>query len=634
MNVALYVRRSTNERLQADSLKVQEQILRAYAREHSMEIVEIFTDSASGTSTKHRAAFLRMVEKITHGAPFEAVLVRDVSRFGRFFDMDEGAFFEVLFLGHGVRTVYCEEAFAQDTSPMACLVKGVRRVMASEYSRDRSRLVRYAQSRATRLGFHAGGPPPYGMRRVMVTPGGRKVRPLRPGEWKALSNYRIRLVPGDPEAVATVRRIFDLYDKEGLGVTAIAAILNEAGVPGPQGERWWEPAVAGVLTNSRYAGLGGYRPRRKGLSDPLPASQVEDLTVQGAPGHEPLIDLAQFRRVEARMKGLTRRRTDDDLAMEAREAFERHGYVEPRMLGHMPSPCSWGTFKTRFRRGVEEALEEAYATQIEERKAAAIDLLRTQLDVAEVDGGCLVDQTIRIGFQGVFPHRRRSGDFWLVRRPANECEAVIGLCINGSGSHLEKLLLVSSERLSGRTHGLYVPCDGRAREPVASDELPGRVGRLRYASGQVSEERLLAEARAQPIVSFTGLARSLGWPKHVVRGMYWRLVARREWFPPLKRKAGRRIEVVCPRCGKSRLVEPARALRHRSGLCSRCARRRPRHKVEVRCPRCGRVAMRWPSAVRKLSCGAQTVCRGCRIRAGIRKMAPAPLRALSGKREF
>jgi len=237
MNVALYIRRSTNERLQADSLKVQEQVLRAYAREHSMEIVETFTDSASGTSTKHRAAFLRMVEKITHGAPFDAVLVRDVSRFGRFFDMDEGAFFEVLFLGHGVRTVYCEEAFAQDTSPMACLVKGVRRVMASEYSRDRSRLVRYAQSRTTRLGFHAGGPPPYGMRRVMVTPGGRKVRPLRPGEWKALSNYRIRLVPGDPEAVATVRRIFDLYDKEGLGVTAIAAILNEAGIPGPQGER-------------------------------------------------------------------------------------------------------------------------------------------------------------------------------------------------------------------------------------------------------------------------------------------------------------------------------------------------------------------------------------------------------------
>ena len=52
MNVALYIRRSTNERLQADSLKVQEQVLRAYAREHGMEIVETFTDSASGTSTK------------------------------------------------------------------------------------------------------------------------------------------------------------------------------------------------------------------------------------------------------------------------------------------------------------------------------------------------------------------------------------------------------------------------------------------------------------------------------------------------------------------------------------------------------------------------------------------------------
>jgi len=622
MNVALYIRRSTNERLQAESLKVQEQILRAYAREHGMTVVEEFVDSASGTSTKHRAAFLRMVETITHRAPFEAVLVRDVSRFGRFFDVDEGAFFEVLFLGHGVRTIYCEEAFGADTSPMACLVKGVRRVMASEYSRDKSRLVRYGQSRTTRLGFHAGGPPPYGMRRVMVTPGGRTVGSLKPGEWKALSNYRVRLVPGDPKAVATVRRIFDLYDREGLGVTAIAAALNRAGIASSQGKRWYEPAVADVLTNSRYAGLGFYRPRRKGLSDPLPASQVEDLTVRDAPGPQPMIDMAQFRRVEARMEGLTRHRSDEQLAMQAREAFERHGSVEPRMLQRVPGCCSWGTLKTRFGRGVEEALEVAYATELAGREAETIELLRAELEVTEVDGICLVDATIRIGFQGVFPHRRRSGSYWLVRRPAQECEAVVGVCFDGSGTHQEEVLLVKSDRLSGRSHGLYLPRHPGCREAIAPGDLAKEVGRLRYECGQASEATLLREARAQPVVSFGGLSRLLGWPRHVVRAMYWKLVERGEWFPPLKYRAGRRVAVVCPQCGTGRVMEPARALRQRSGLCFACATKRPRHKVQIQCPRCGRTDERWPSAVRKLSSGAQTVCRKCRIREGI-KSAPA-----------
>ena len=622
MKVALYIRRSTNERLQADSLKVQDQILRAYAREHGMEIVETFTDSASGTSTKHRAAFLRMVEKITHRAPFEAVLVRDVSRFGRFFDMDEGAFFEVLFLGHGVRTVYCEEAFAQDTSPMACLVKGVRRVMASEYSRDRSRLVRYAQSRATRLGFHAGGPPPYGMRRVMVTPGGRKVRTLRPGEWKALSNYRIRLVPGDPEAVATVRRIFDLYDREGFGVTAIVKTLNDAGVPSPHGSRWYEPSVFGLLTNSKYAGLGRYRPRRSGLSDPLPASQVEDLTVRDAPGHEPVIDLAQFRRVEARMKAQTRRRPDEELATEAREAFERHGYVEQGMLGRLPKHCSWGTLKGRFGRGIEEALERTYAGEIADRTESVVELLRAATDITEEEGNLLV-HGLRIVVQAVFPHHRRWGVFWLVRSPVVKCDVVIGLCLGGRLPEQNSLLLVRSTQLTGRRHGLYVPRDRASREKVAPTDLAAEILRLRYQSGTTSEALLLAEARAVPLVSFSGLARSLGWPTHAVRAMYWRLVGRGEWFPPLKSKARRRVEVVCVRCGKSRIAEPARAVKLRSDLCFACATKRPKHRVQIRCPRCGRVAERWPSAVKKLAAGAETVCRRCRMRGGIKTTATA-----------
>jgi DNA invertase Pin-like site-specific DNA recombinase len=622
MKVALYLRRSTNDRLQADSLKVQEQILRAYADRNDMDVVEVFRDSASGTSTRERTAFLAMVETITHGATFAAVLVRDVSRFGRFFDVDEGAFFEVLFLGHGVKTVYCEEVFGSDLSPMGSLIKSVRRVMASEYSRDRSRLVRYAQSRATRLGFHAAGPPPYGMRRVMVRADGTPVQDLAPGEWKALSNHRTRLVAGDPHAVATVRRIFDLYDCKGRGVPAIVEILNGDGVVSPRGSRWYEPTVAAILGNTVYAGLGHYTPKRNGLCDPLPASQVEDLVVRDAAGHEAIISVAQFRRVEDRLRRLTSRRTNDDLATDARVAFAAHGCVEPAMLRHLSVHCSWATYSIRFPGGIDDALEQAYAKKINERTEEVVGALREAIDVERRDGVLVIAQTLRGQVQPMFPHRRRSGVFWRLLPCRTPVDVVLTFGIHANGVADSTVYVVRADQLTNRPRGLFLRLDGArtaARLCVGLDVLGAHVSSLRYRCGEASEARLIAAARESAVTNFSALARELNWPHHAVRKLYWRLVERGVWLPPLKYRAGRLLEIKCGTCGASRMERPNRALALRSNQCFRCAKTRPRHQVTLRCPACGREAKRWPSAVKKLSNGANTICRMCRVKAGIKK---------------
>jgi DNA invertase Pin-like site-specific DNA recombinase len=615
MKVALYLRRSTNERLQADSLKVQEQILRQYATEHDMEVVALYRDSASGTSTKQRAQFLAMVEAITHGAGFEAVLVRDVSRFGRFFDIDEGAFFEVLFLGHGVRTVYCEEAFATDTSPMASLVKSVRRVMASEYARDRSRLVRYAQSRATKLGFHAGGPPAFGMRRVMVTAEGRHVQELGAGEWKALANHRTRLVPGNPEAVAVVRRIFDLFDQEDYGIAAIARLLNAKSVPSPRGSKWYEGTVASVLTNSVYAGFGHYRPRRRGSTDPLQEAQVEGLTVLSAPGHHGIIEPSQFRRVQERLAQRTRQRSNAALAADARRAFEIHGCVQALMLKHLSTPATAATYFSRFRYGLAEALERAYAEEIATTAAPIVNALRAAFDVREEDNEYVVDGALRLRVQPSFPHRRRSGTFWRfdTREPT---DVVVGFAMWPDGSGAGTFWVLRGEQLALRTRGLFLRCEDTRRSPAlrSVDQVVGVVAQLRYTCGRAAEERFMAAAMAQPVIVFARLARELEWPPHAVARLYWKLVGQGEWLPPMKYKAGRLLEIVCGRCGRRRWARPNRALALRSNECATCTTQRPSHRVLIRCPLCGREAERWPSAVKKLSNGPQTVCRSCRAR--------------------
>ncbi len=82
MKVALYVRRSTID-LQPDSLEAQEERLRSHAAASGHEVVRVYSDSASGKRVEKRDAFQRLIGDVKRGPDFEAVLVRDVSRWSR-----------------------------------------------------------------------------------------------------------------------------------------------------------------------------------------------------------------------------------------------------------------------------------------------------------------------------------------------------------------------------------------------------------------------------------------------------------------------------------------------------------------------------------------------------------------------
>jgi len=62
------------------------------------------------------------------------ILVYDVSRWGRFQDADESAYYEYRCRRAGIQVVYCAEQFENDGSPVSTIVKGVKRAMAGEYT--------------------------------------------------------------------------------------------------------------------------------------------------------------------------------------------------------------------------------------------------------------------------------------------------------------------------------------------------------------------------------------------------------------------------------------------------------------------------------------------------------------------
>lgn len=101
-------------------------------------------------------------------ADFAAVLVYDVSRWGRFQDADESAYYEFICREAGIKVHYCAEQFENDGSLSATIIKSMKRAMAGEYSRELSTKVFTGQCRLIRLGFRQGGPAGYGLRRQLV----------------------------------------------------------------------------------------------------------------------------------------------------------------------------------------------------------------------------------------------------------------------------------------------------------------------------------------------------------------------------------------------------------------------------------------------------------------------------------
>ena len=86
---AQYVRMSTEH--QQYSLENQSVAIQKYADCHDFEIVRTYTDTArTGVILKHRAGLQQLLQDVVRGScEFRAILVYDVSRWGRFQDTDE-----------------------------------------------------------------------------------------------------------------------------------------------------------------------------------------------------------------------------------------------------------------------------------------------------------------------------------------------------------------------------------------------------------------------------------------------------------------------------------------------------------------------------------------------------------------
>jgi DNA invertase Pin-like site-specific DNA recombinase len=290
---AQYLRMSAEH--QQYSLDFQTAVNSAYAERHNFNIVTTYTDAGkSGLALRHRAGLSQLLEDAISGVqPYKAILVYDVSRWGRFQDSDEAAHYEFICHRAGVAVHYCAETFSNDGTMASVIMKALKRVMAAEYSRELSEKVTLAMTRLVKDGWWAGAMPGYGLRRMLVSNDRTPKQVMKFGERKNLRTDRTLLVPGPPEEIAVIKEIFRLYGKEKRSFPYITRKLNDLGVPHPHCGRWTYHAIRQIILNEKYTGSiiwGRYTQKLR--SRAVPVAREKWVVVRGV--LQPIVDGKTF----------------------------------------------------------------------------------------------------------------------------------------------------------------------------------------------------------------------------------------------------------------------------------------------------------------------------------------------------
>ncbi len=229
LKTAAYARVSTDKDNQINSLENQKSFFEEYIRSRpDMEFAGIFFDEGvTGTQTRRRTGFTRMIEKCRAGE-IDLVLTKEVSRFAR--NTVDALNYTRMLRDYGVGVIFINDGIdTRDNDGEFRL--SIMASVAQEESRKISERVKWGQRRAMEKGVVFGNNSIFGF---------------------DLKNGVLTVNEREAEAV---RLIFRKYADERKGTHIIARELTEEGICPPALSGAWSGAmVLKILKNEKYAG--------------------------------------------------------------------------------------------------------------------------------------------------------------------------------------------------------------------------------------------------------------------------------------------------------------------------------------------------------------------------------------------
>ena len=347
IEVAAYVRMSTEH--QKYSTSNQMDVIQEYAKRNGMQIVKIYSDEGkSGLNIKGRDQLSQMIADVQSGkADFLHILAYDVSRWGRFQDADESAYYEYICKRAGISVHYCAEQFQNDGSIGSSIIKTMKRSMAGEYSRELSTKVFQGACRLIQLGYKQGGTAGYGIRRMLIDQSGEHKGLLKMGEHKSIQTDRVILVPGPEEEIKIVRWMYHAFVKQGKSEAEIAQSLNERGVLTDFQRPWTRATVHEVLTNEKYIGNNVYHRTSFKLKAKHVANPPEKwIRADGV--FEGIVTVKLFLAAREIILARSQKLSDEELLDKLRQVLQKNGRLSGILIDEVEDFPSSTAYRHRF----------------------------------------------------------------------------------------------------------------------------------------------------------------------------------------------------------------------------------------------------------------------------------------------
>ncbi len=228
LRVTFYARVSTDKDEQLNSLENQVQYYTELIHSKlNWTYVEGYIDEGiSGTSTKKRDSFLRMITDAKAGR-FDFIITKEISRFSRS-TLDSIKYTQEL-LEHDVGVLFQNDninTLDSDSEFRLVVMAGV----AQDEVRKLSERLKFGFRQAIKNGHVLGNDQLWGY-----------------------NKKDCKLTINEAEAVI-IRRIFDLYANQGVGVRTISRVLYDEGYTSRQGNAFNVLTIRHILCNPKYKG--------------------------------------------------------------------------------------------------------------------------------------------------------------------------------------------------------------------------------------------------------------------------------------------------------------------------------------------------------------------------------------------
>ncbi|MEJ9602213.1 recombinase family protein [Escherichia coli] len=348
VRVAQYLRMSTDH--QQYSLHNQSEYIKDYAEKNNMEIAYTYDDAGkSGVSIIGRHSLQQLLSDVEQKKiDIQAVLFYDVSRFGRFQNSDEAAYYSFLFERNGVDLIYCSEPIPTKDFPLeSSVILNIKRSSAAYHSRNLSEKVFIGQANLIKLGYHQGGMAGYGLRRLLVDENGIAKEILGFRKRKSIQTDRVILIPGPKNEIKIVNSIYELFIDDNMPEFIIAERLNEQNIPAENGTLWTRAKIHQILTNEKYIGNNIYNKTSSKLKSRL-VKNPKNEWVRCDKAYKPIISKKKYNKAQEIIQLRSVHLTNEELLEKLKQKLESNGKLSGFIIDEDDTGPSSSVYRTRF----------------------------------------------------------------------------------------------------------------------------------------------------------------------------------------------------------------------------------------------------------------------------------------------